>query len=480
MENNILNYINGELIAPLDNNWLNNYSPHNGEVYGQLPNSNISDVELAVTSAEQAFGHWSSQPKEYRSNLLLKLAVLIIANLDKLAAAECKDNGKPLWLTQRVDIPRAAENFKFFANAILQWNNESFNSSHFVNYTTHQPLGIVACISPWNLPLYLFSWKIAPALASGNCVIAKPSEVTPMTAFLLSGLCIEAGFPNGVLNILHGLGNTVGNALVTHPKIKAVSFTGGTKTGAAIAAQIAPTFKKMSLELGGKNPNVIFADCDFEKMIKTTLRSSFENQGQICLCGSRILVEKSIYEKFKNEFVAQTQLLKVGNPTDATSKIGAIVSKEHFEKILNSIALAKKEGGTILCGGNVVKPLGLENGWYISPTIIEGLSQNCITNQEEIFGPVVTIQSFETESQALEMANCTNYGLAATVWTSDLAKANRVANAIESGIVWVNCWLIRDLRTPFGGMKNSGIGREGGFHALEFFTEQKNICLSIS
>ena len=353
------------------------------------------------------------------------------------------------------------------------------DGKHF-NYTVHQPLGVVGCISPWNLPLYLFTWKIAPALVTGNCVVAKPSEVTPMTAFLLSQICIEAGLPKGVLNIVHGLGHSAGMNIVKHKNVKAISFTGGTKTGAVIAAEVAPKFKKMSLELGGKNPNIIFADCDFEKMLKTTLRSSFENQGQICLCGSRILVEKSIYEKFKTRFVEEVKKLKVGNPKNDDSRLGAIVSKPHFEKILSCIELAKQEGGNVLCGGEAIKGEGeCAEGWFIEPTVIEGLTQNCKTNQEEIFGPVVTIQPFETEEEALQLANATEYGLAATIWTENISKAHRIAAKVESGIIWVNCWLVRDLRTPFGGMKQSGVGREGGMHALEFFMEVKNLCVAI-
>jgi len=349
-----------------------------------------------------------------------------------------------------------------------------------INYTLMQPVGVVGCISPWNLPLYLFTWKIAPALAAGCTVVAKPSEVTPMTAHLLSEICIEAGLPAGVLNIVHGLGGKVGNAIVSHKHIPLISFTGGTTTGAHIASIAAPMFKKLSLELGGKNPNVIFADCDYEKMLATTMLSSFANQGQICLCGSRIYVERSIYDKFKKDFVAKTKKLLVGNPLNDDTRIGAIVSKSHQEKILSYIELAKKEGGTILCGGHEVNLEGeLEDGYYLAPTIIEGLSHTCRTNQEEIFGPVVTITPFDTEEQALEMANSTRYGLASIVWTENLTRAHRFANNIHAGIVWVNCWLLRDLRTPFGGVKDSGVGREGGFEALDFFTEPKNVCIKL-
>jgi aminomuconate-semialdehyde/2-hydroxymuconate-6-semialdehyde dehydrogenase len=347
-----------------------------------------------------------------------------------------------------------------------------------INYTLRRPIGVVGCISPWNLPLYLFTWKIAPALAAGNCVVAKPSEITPLTSYLLSQVCIDAGLPAGVLNIVHGTGPSAGQAIIEHPDIKAISFTGGTATGKRIAATAAPMFKKLSLELGGKNPNLIFADCDFEQMLKTSMLSSFSNQGQICLCGSRILIERSIYNQFKNAFVEKVKALSIGDPkTDVN--IGAIVSKAHQEKVLSYIELAKKEGGTILCGGTAYQPTDerIKNGYYIYPTVIEGLTQSARCNMEEIFGPVVTLQAFDTEEEALAIANATEYGLAATVWTTNLNRAHRVAEQLQSGIIWINCWLLRDLRTPFGGMKSSGVGREGGWEALRFFTEPKNVCV---
>jgi aminomuconate-semialdehyde/2-hydroxymuconate-6-semialdehyde dehydrogenase len=340
-------------------------------------------------------------------------------------------------------------------------------------------LGVVGCISPWNLPLYLFTWKIAPALAAGNTVVAKPSEVTPQTAYLLTKLCQEAGMPAGVLNIIHGLGGEVGQAIVEHPGIKAISFTGGTATGRSIAATAAPLFKKLSLELGGKNPNIIFADADFEEALKTSVRSSFANQGQICLCGSRIFIERPLYERFRDAFVARVKALTVGPPHLETSKIGALVSLPHLEKVMSYIHLAQEEGGTVLAGGRRVFPEGFSEGYYLEPTVIEGLAFNCRTNQEEIFGPVVTLQPFDTEEEVLMMANSTPYGLAATVWTTHLQRAHRVAEQLDSGIVWINCWLLRDLRTPFGGMKQSGVGREGGFEALHFFTEAKNVCVKL-
>jgi aminomuconate-semialdehyde/2-hydroxymuconate-6-semialdehyde dehydrogenase len=475
------NYINGKLVEPVSKAYLDNYNPATGKIYSLIPDSDESDVEEAYKAAKAAFPTWSVTPKEKRSQFLLKISALIEKNLDKLAMAESIDNGKPLKLAKTVDIPRAAANFHFYGTGILHYSAHAHSMEDTaINYTLRQPVGVAGCISPWNLPLYLFTWKIAPALAAGCTVVAKPSEVTPMTAHLLSELCIEAGLPAGVLNIVHGLGGKVGNAIVSHKHIPLISFTGGTKTGEHIASIAAPMFKKLSLELGGKNPNIIFADCDYDKMLSTTMLSSFANQGQICLCGSRIYVEKSIYEKFKKDLVEKTKKLIVGNPLNEETKIGAVVSKPHQEKILSYIELAKKEGGTVLCGGHAIKLEGeLSEGYYIAPTVIEGLSHTCRTNQEEIFGPVVTIEPFDTETQALERANSTRYGLASVVWTENLTKAHRVAQEIHAGIVWINCWLLRDLRTPFGGVKDSGVGREGGFEALDFFTEPKNVCIKL-
>ncbi len=475
----IANYINGKLIEPKSNSYINNYNPATGQVYSLIPDSNEEDVEIAIESAKNAFPLWSKLKNSERSRWLEKISNGINDRQDELALAESIDNGKPLKLAKKVDIPRACENFKFYATAIQHFASESHhNTDSMINFTLRKPVGVAACISPWNLPLYLFSWKIAPALAAGNTVVAKPSEITPMTAYLLSEICHNIDLPAGVLNIVHGLGSNTGNSIISSDDIDLVSFTGGSSTGAHIAKILAPKFKKMSLELGGKNPNIIFDDCDFDEAIQTSLNSSFANQGQICLCGSRILVQRGIYEKFKNEFVSRTDRMIVGDPMNDKSRLGAIVSKPHYEKILSYIQLAKEEGGSILTGGVPVKLDGdLSNGWYIRPTIIEGLDQQCRTNQEEIFGPVVTIQPFDTEEEAVELANSNNYGLAATIWTSDLSKAHRCSENIKSGIIWVNCWLQRDLRTPFGGMKNSGVGREGGWEALRFFTEPKNVCI---
>jgi len=475
------NYIDGIFLKPLSGKYIDCINPATAEVCTQIPDSDEQDIEIAVVAAQKAFTSWSITPVEKRFHILNRIAELIDENIETLALAETNDNGKPLWLSKAVDIPRASSNFRFFATGIMHFAGESHQmEDKAINYTLRQAIGVVGCISPWNLPLYLFTWKIVPALAAGNCIIAKPSEVTPVTSYLLCKICKEAGLPDGVLNIVHGSGNITGEAIIKHPDIKAVSFTGSTRAGARIASVAAPMFKKLSLELGGKNPNIIFADCDWEKMMKASIQSSFSNQGEICLCGSRILIEKSIYEKFKTEFVERTKRLTVGDPLNDKSKQGAIVSKMHFDKVMGCIEIAKKEGGNILCGGNAVKLEGrCANGYFIAPTIIEGLPQNCKTNMEEIFGPVVTLQSFEKEEEALQLANATSYGLAATIWTQDISKANRMAAKVQSGIIWINCWLVRDLRTPFGGMKNSGVGREGGWEALRFFTEAKNVCIQL-
>ena len=477
----ILNYINGQLVSPINGKYLDNFNPSNGEVYSLIPDSRKEDIDIAVASAKEAFKTWSKTPKQQRSDILMTLADTIEKYSDELIKAESKDNGKPETLAAHVDIPRAPANIRFFAGAILHDSSKMHEmDGTAINYTLRQPVGVAACISPWNLPLYLLTWKIAPALASGNTVVAKPSEITPMTAYLFSKICIEAGLPKGVLNIVHGLGSRTGDHLTTHPDTPIVSFTGGTVTGKHIATVTAPMFKKLSLELGGKNPNIVFADADFDKAVSFASRAAFTNQGQICLCGSRLFVQEEIYEKFRDALVKKAAKLKVGDPKNVNTNLGAVVSKEHMEKILSKIELAKQLGGKILLGGErAVLEGDLKEGYYVQPTIIEGLSSDCEVNQEEIFGPVVSIIPFNTEEEVIEMANSTKYGLSASIFTENVSRAHRVAAEIDSGVVWINTWLLRDLRIPFGGMKHSGVGREGGFKSLDFFTEPKNVCVKI-
>ena len=475
----IENFIGGAFLAPTLGEYIPNINPATGQEYSKTPNSTKEDVDLAVAAAKKAFPDWKNTSLDTRFRLMNRVADLIEEYAPQLVLAESIDNGKPYTLAEKVDIPRAADNFRFFATALMHTSTDAHQmSENVMHYTVKQALGVVACISPWNLPLYLFTWKIAPALATGNCVVAKPSEVTPMTAYLLAKIVKKAGFPDGVLNIIHGIGPDCGSELVKHPDVKAISFTGSTRAGREIAGIAAKNFKKYSLELGGKNTNIIFEDCDWEKMLKTTVHSSFSNQGQICLCGSRILIQSSIYEKFKKDFIAAAAKIKPMDPLNPKAKMGAIVSEAHYNKILNAINTAKEEGGLILLGGKASKLEGKHaNGYFIEPTIIEGLDAKCKTNQEEIFGPVVTLQTFETEEEALALANDSTYGLSATLWTNDLQRAHRLAHKIEAGMIWVNTWLLRDLRTPFGGIKNSGVGREGGWYAMDFFTEEKNITI---
>jgi aminomuconate-semialdehyde/2-hydroxymuconate-6-semialdehyde dehydrogenase len=476
----ILNYIGGKLVEPAGGAYIENVNPAEGKVYSLTPDSDAQDIQSAVDAARVAFPTWSTMAVEKRSDILQKIADLIDRDLDALALAESMDQGKPVKLAKVVDIPRASANMRFFATGSIHFSSEAHTGNEAINYTSRTPVGIAGCISPWNLPLYLFTWKIAPALAAGCTVVAKPSELTPITAFLFSKLCIEAGLPAGVLNVVHGTGPKAGQAIIEHPDITAISFTGGTITGKKIAGIAAPMFKKLSLELGGKNPNIIFADCTMEEALRTSVQSSFSNQGEICLCGSRIFVERTIYDRFVEEFVSQVKKLSVGDPLEEQTKIGALVSEAHMNKVLSYIELAKAEGGQILTGGKRIVLEGRCNaGYFVEPTVITGLSHTCRTNQEEIFGPVVTIMPFDSEEEVITFANSTAYGLSATVWTENLRRAHRVASKLKSGIIWVNCWLLRDLRTPFGGMKQSGVGREGGWEALRFFTEAKNVCIKL-
>ncbi|HKD16848.1 MAG TPA: aldehyde dehydrogenase [Thermoanaerobaculia bacterium] len=478
----VLNFIDGQFRPPCSGRYLPDVDPATGEVIAEIAESGPEDVDAAVAAASRAFESWRKTPAEERSRLLLRVAELIEENFDELARLESEDNGKAIALARRMDVPRAILNFRFFATAILHAETSAhMTDDRALNYTLRQPLGVAGLISPWNLPLYLLTWKIAPAIAAGNSCVAKPSELTPLTANSLAELTREAGIPPGVVNIVHGPGVSAGRALTSHPKVPLISFTGGTKTGADVMAHAGPLFKKVSLELGGKNPNIVFADADLEQAVATSIQSSFANQGEICLCGSRLFVEKPIYDEFLDRFLGATETLRIGDPLDASTDVGALVSEPHLRKVEGYVELAKEEGGDVLVGGKrpANLPERVRGGYFLEPTVIAGLDCQRRVMQEEIFGPVVTVTPFESPEEAIAYANGTRYGLSASVWTRDLQKAHRVAAALESGTVWVNTWLLRDLRVPFGGMKESGVGREGGFDSLEFFTEAKNICVKL-
>lgn len=472
-----LHYIEGEYTASLDLQTFDNVNPATKDVLGPVAKGSKEDVDRAVRAAKKAAqGSWKTMPNGERSKVLRKIGDLIMENLETLAELESLDTGKPLSLSKSLDIPRAAHNFYFFADYMTTVGQESYQQDNLaLHYAVRKPVGVIGLINPWNLPLLLMTWKLAPALAAGNTVVMKPSEVTPMTATLIADLCTQAGVPKGVVNLVHGFGEA-GAALSASPDVDAISFTGETVTGSTIMKASAPTLKKLSFELGGKNPNVIFASADIDDAVETSIRSSFLNQGEVCLCGSRVYVHQSVYDEFVDKLVAKTKELKIGDPFKEETFVGALVSEEHYHKVLSYLEIAKEEGGTFLTGGQANREL---EGYFINPTIIAGLTKDSRCVREEIFGPVITVMPFETDEEVLAQVNDTTYGLAATIWTTDLKQAHNVARQIESGIVWVNTWFLRDLRTPFGGSKHSGIGREGGAHSFDFYSELTNITIKL-
>lgn len=487
----VLNFIDGRFAAASGERWLDDVDPATGRVHAQVASSDKSDVQAAIDAAKAAFAGWSRTPAVERSRLLVKTAELLEKNLERFALAESEDAGKPISSTRTIDVPRSAANIRHFGTLVPHLSSEWYDSDGggmpggmpSINYTMRRARGVAGIISPWNYPLHLLTWKISPALAVGSTVVAKPSEVTPRTASMLCELFQEAGLPAGVFNVVHGLGTDAGGAIVTHPEVPTISFTGSTNVGQWIAEHAGKMLKRVSLELGGKNPFVVFEDADINKALDISARAAFSNQGQICLCGSRALVHESKLALFVEGLMQRAKAIRVGDPLESETQMGPLVSKAQFEKVSSMVDNARKLGGKFHCGGGPVAsselPERCKGGYFYQATVITGLDPACSVEQEEIFGPVVTVQPFCDEAHAIALANGTKYGLSASVFTQDLTRAHRVAAAIDSGVVWVNGWNIRDMRTPFGGMKQSGVGREGGLDAMRFFTEPKNICLAL-
>ena len=473
----LCNYIGGRFTTHSGDQWLDNIEPATGSHICRVPLSDSSDVDAAVTAARSAHPAWGALSHSERADWLDRIADALEARYEEIAALESRDTGKPISLARDVDAQRSVSNFRFFAGMLREHEGEVFEMANATNYVVNKPVGVGALITPWNLPLYLLSWKVAPAIGMGNTVVCKPSELTPMTADLLMQVIDEVGLPAGVVNLVHGDGAGAGAPLVAHSDVNLVSFTGGTATGEKVAASAAPAFKKLSLELGGKNASIVFADCNMESTVAGVVRAGFLNQGQVCLCGSRVLIEDSIYDEFRDRFVDAVETMRVGDPSDEATDLGALISGQHLEKVQSYVELAKQEGGDLLTGGTPCMPAGFENGNWMAPTVIGGLNPDSRCSTEEIFGPVVTLHSFSSEEEAVAITNNTRYGLAGSVWTRDLEKGKRVSEAIDTGMVWVNTWLHRDLRVPFGGVKDSGVGREGGKWSLDFFSEAMNVCV---
>jgi aminomuconate-semialdehyde/2-hydroxymuconate-6-semialdehyde dehydrogenase len=481
----ILNYIDGQYLG--GKREFADLNPADGSVIAQVTEADESLVDDAVRAAGKALhGEWGRLGIRERAARLSRVAEAIEARFDCLVAAEVADTGKPVALASRLDVPRAAANFRVFADLIKTAGLESFQTETpdgrgALNYALRKPLGVVGIITPWNLPLLLLTWKVAPALACGNAVVVKPSEETPATATLLAEAMKEAGIPDGVYNVVHGFGeNSAGEFLTQHPDVNAVTFTGESQTGAAIMKTVAVSVKPVSFELGGKNAAIVFADCNFEEAVNGISEAVFLNTGQVCLCAERVYVERAVFDRFVSALKSKAESLRIGSPLEKTTDLGPLISAQHRKKVLSYYRLAREEGATVVTGGGVPE-FGnvLDQGFYVQPTIYTGLRESARCVKEEIFGPVCHIAPFDTEEEAVSLANDTRYGLAASIWTTNLKRGHRVAQQMKAGITWVNCWFLRDLRTPFGGAGLSGIGREGGMHSLNFYSELNNICIRL-
>lgn len=479
------NFIGGRFVET--GSQFDDVDPATGKVRALVHEADKALVEEAVDSAQRALkGPWGKTTAEQRAAVLDKIADGIEARFDDFLAAEIGDTGKPVQTAKVLDIPRGAANFRTFASIIRTASGELYESPTpdglgALNYTIRRPLGVVGVISPWNLPLLLFTWKVAPALACGNTVVAKPSEETPATATLLAEVMQKAGVPEGVYNLVHGFGpGSAGEAIVASKGVDAITFTGESRTGATIMRQAAEGVRPVSFELGGKNAALVFADCDFEKTVEGIARSTFLNTGQVCLCTERVYVQRPIYDRFVAALAERARAMKLGDPWDQQTQLGPLISKGHREKVLSYYQLAKQEGATVVVGGGAAQMSGAQaGGWYIEPTIWTGLAQTSRCMQEEVFGPVCNIIPFDDDDEAVALANDSRYGLAASIWTSNLTRGHRLAGLIEVGLVWLNTWFLRDLRTPFGGAKLSGLGREGGRHSLDFYSEIRNVCVKL-